>query len=195
MRSWLRLGTWLARRFALDRNQLRRKSDRIEAWILRTMAVAFLPLTILTAVGVSHWAEHSGSHEHAGQRLREVSAVLLQAAPPTDPAVDGSALVVVRARWPLDGATHVGVVPVVPGTSRGATVQIWMTRKGTVASPPLTPAEADSRVVAAIVLAPAAVALTFWLLLCLLRWPLNRRRLASWAASWTSVGPRWSQRL
>jgi hypothetical protein len=86
-------------------------------------------------------------------------------------------------------------VPVVPGTARGTSVQIWVTKKGTIASPPLTANQLDARLVAAVVLAPAAVALTLWLLLCLLRWPLNRHRLASWAASWTSVGPRWSQRL
>lgn len=189
-----RVRTRLVRRFALDRNPLRRKSDRIEAWILLAMTVAFVPLTILTAVGASRWVQQSGSGERAGQPLREVGAVLLQAAPATDPSVDGSVSLWVRARWPVDGVTHVGVVPAVPGTARGTTVQIWITRKGSVASPPLTTSQLDSRVAAAIVLAPGAVALTLWLLLCLLRWPLNRHRLASWAASWTSVGPRWSQR-
>jgi hypothetical protein len=195
MRTLERVGTWLARRFALDRNPLRRKSDRIEAWLLLAMTVAFVPLTILTAIGASHWAEQSGSRERAGQRLQEVNAVLLQAAPATDPAIDGSVSMLVRARWPVDGATRVGDIAVVPGTARGTRVQIWITPEGTVATPPMSTAQVDSRVVAAIVLAPLAVALALWLLLCLLRWPLNRRRLASWAASWTSVGPRWSQRL
>lgn len=195
MRTVMRGGTWLARRFALDRNPLRRRSDRIEAWILLAMTVAFLPLTMLTAVGAIHWAEQYGSRQRAGQRLHEVSAVLLQAAPATDPAVDGSVSMLVRARWPVNGGTHVGDIAVVPGTARGTTVQIWITQKGNAAPPPLTSAQMDARVVASIILAPAAVALALWLLLCLLRWPLNRRRLASWAASWTSVGPRWNQRL
>jgi hypothetical protein len=195
MRTLVRVGTWLARRFALDRNPLRRKSDRIEGWILLAMTVAFVPLTLLTAAGASHWVQQSGSRERAGLPLQQVQAVLLQAAPATDPAVDGSASILVRARWLEDGATHVGVVPVVPGTARGTKVQIWITKQGKVASPPLTPAQRSAREVAAIVLAPAAVALTLWLLLCLLRWPMNRHRLASWAVSWTSVGPRWSRRL
>jgi len=195
MRALGRVGTWIARRFALDRNPLRRKSDRIEAWILLVLTVAFLPMSIVTAVGASHWAEQSARCEYAAQRLQEVSAVLLQAAPATDPAVDGSASVLVRARWPVDRATHIGDIAVVPGTARGTTVQIWITKNGNVATPPLTSAQIDARVVAGIVLAPMAVALALWLLLCLVRWPLNRRRLASWAASWTSVGPRWTQRL
>ncbi|HTX85870.1 MAG TPA: hypothetical protein VME44_27105 [Streptosporangiaceae bacterium] len=195
MRSWTRLGPWLVRRFALDRNPLRRRSDRIEAWILLAMIVAFVPLTILTTVSAIHWAEQHGSRQRAEQHLQEVSAVLLQAAPATDPAVDGSVSMQVRARWPVNGATHVGDIAVVPGTARGTTVQIWITKKGNAAPPPLTSAQMDARVVAAIVLAPAAVALALWLMLCLLRWPLNRSRLASWAASWTSVGPRWTQRL
>jgi len=195
MRSWRRLGTWLIRRFALDRNPLRRRSDRIEAWLLLAMTVASVPLTILTAIGASHWAEQYGSRSDGGQRLQQVRAVLLQAAPATDPAIDGSVSMLVRARWPVDGATRVGDIAVVPGTARGTSVQIWITPQGTVATPPLSTAQIDARVTAAIVLAPAATALGLWLLLCLLRWPLNRRRLASWAASWTSVGPRWSQRL
>jgi len=195
MRTLGRVGTWLVRRFALDRNPLRRRSDRIEAWILLVLTVAFVPLTTVTAVGASHWADQSVSRELAGQGLRRVSAVLLQAAPATDPAADGSALVLVRARWSVDGATHLGDIAAVPGTARGTTVQIWTTKKGNVATPPLTSAQIDARVVAGIVLAPAVVALAFWLLFCLLRWPMNRHRLASWAASWTSVGPRWTQRL
>jgi len=200
MRTAARAGTRLVRRFALDRNPLRRSSDRFEAWILLAMTLAFVPLTILTAMGASHWVQRSGSRELAAQQLREVPAVLLQAAPATAPSVTGSVSLLVRARWLADGATHVGVVPAVPGTPRGTTVQIWVTREGNVAreghvtSSLLTAGQLDSRVVAAIVLAPVAVALTLWLLLCLLRWALNRHRLASWAASWTSVGPRWSQR-
>jgi hypothetical protein len=192
MRTLVRVGSWLARRFALDRNPLRRKSDRIEAWILLAITVAFVPLSVLTAIGASHWAEQSARREYAAQRLHEVSAVLLQAAPA---AVDGSVSIPVRARWSANGGTHVGDIAVVPGTARGTKVQIWVTPMGTVAQPPLSTAQIDARVVAGIVLAPMAVALALWLLLCLVRWPLNRRRLASWAASWTSVGPRWSQRL
>jgi hypothetical protein len=192
MRTMTRAGTWLVRRFALDRNPLRRRSDRIEAWILLAMTLAFLPLAAATALGASRWVQHSGSHELAGQEVREVPAMLLQAAP-TAMAADGAVSLPARARWTADGVTYVGSVPVVPGTPRGSIVQIWITRQGAAAGPPLTNSQLHSRVVIAIIFAPAAVAISLWLLLCLLRWPLNRRRLASWATSWTSIGPRWSQ--
>ncbi|HUA41960.1 MAG TPA: hypothetical protein VMA32_10360 [Streptosporangiaceae bacterium] len=194
MRAWVRTGTWLARRFALDRNPLRRRSDRVEAWTLLAMTVAFVPLSALTAATTSRWIEQSGGRELAGQTLREVRATLLQAAATATP-LTGSVSFPVRARWLADGATHLGLVRALAGTPRGTTVQIWVTRGGEVARQPLTRSQLEGRVATADVFAPAAVALAMCLLMSVLRWLLDRHRQASWGASWTSFGPRWSQRL
>ena len=194
MRTLVRTGTWLARRFALDRNPLRRTSDRIEAWALLAMTVAFVPLTALTAATASRWIEQSGSRELAGQTLREVSATVLHAAPATATPLTGSVLFPVRARWIADGVMHLGLVRALPGTPRGSSVQIWVTRNGEVARQPLTSSELEGRATAAVVFAPAAVALAMCLLLSVLRRLLDRHRQAAWGAWWTLVEPRWSQR-
>ena len=43
-------------------------------------------------------------------------------------------------------------------------------------------------------LAPAALAVLLLGLAWLVRWLMNRRRLAGWEADWALTGPRWTRR-
>jgi hypothetical protein len=68
----------LARRLGLDRNELSRASDRIEAWLLLALIVAFVPLAVLTTSAVAQWVHDAGARAwRAKLSLRQVTAVLL----------------------------------------------------------------------------------------------------------------------
>lgn len=179
----------LTRRLALDRNELRRTSDRIEAWAALALIVAFVPLAVLAAVCAVSWAHASAVKESRGEPLKQVTAVLLHSAPAGNADVPGSALFSVPARWTVAGSAHVGDVQVIPGTPAGTGVRIWVNRAGKVQPPRPTAAQLSARVAVAAVTAPLGVAFGLWLAWLVLRWVLDRRRLASWADAWSSFGP------
>ena len=52
--------TRLARALGLDRNPLRRASDRAEAWIRVGLLAVFLIAGPMAALGAGHWAYHAG---------------------------------------------------------------------------------------------------------------------------------------
>jgi hypothetical protein len=51
----------LARALGLDRNPLRRATDRAEAWIRVGLLAAFLIVGPMAALGAGHWAGHAGT--------------------------------------------------------------------------------------------------------------------------------------
>ena len=52
--------TRLARALGLDRNPLRRATDRAEAWIRVGLLAVFLIAGPMAALGAGHWAHHAG---------------------------------------------------------------------------------------------------------------------------------------
>ena len=84
-RSRLRT-SWLARLLRgrrLDRNPLRRGSDRAETVVLGALLAAFLAAAPFAAHAAGSWAHASAVREAQAQRasLRQVTATLLRAAP------------------------------------------------------------------------------------------------------------------
>ncbi len=73
-------------------------------------------------------------------------------------------------------------------------MRVWGDSSGPVAGAPLTPDEITARAIAAAILAPAGLAIVLYALVRILRWLLDRRRLAAWEAAWTSTGPQWTPR-
>jgi hypothetical protein len=53
--------TRLARAFGLDRNPLRRATDRAEAWIRAGLLAVFLIAGPIAAFSAGHWAYHAGT--------------------------------------------------------------------------------------------------------------------------------------
>jgi hypothetical protein len=191
--------TWtrVSRRLGLDHNQLRRRSDVVEAWILPAAIALLLALSPLLAVGASAWVhDEYVAVQQAERSWHRVTAVLLQGVPGPLMSDNGANTWVTwtPARWSENGRTHVGQVPADAGTSAGSTVPVWLDRAGNVQAPPLTPGQVGDRVVlaAAIVISFFAAFLTMLALIG--RRVLDRRRLASWGRAWLSVGPQWSRR-
>ena len=73
----------LLRGLRLDRNPLRRGSDRTESVVLAALLAAFLAGAPFAALAAGHWASASAVHEAQVQRasLSQVTATLVRKAP------------------------------------------------------------------------------------------------------------------
>jgi hypothetical protein len=190
--------TRLARRLWMGRNPLRRRTDRIEAWITAGLLAAFLAGAPLSSVEVGRWVQHGGLLEQrAQQSWHQVPAVLLKTAPTQRPVylrASWDADVMVPARWTGPGGRQLtGKVPVAPGTRAGRTLQVWVNRSGQPTGSPLPHSELVRRVIGAEALAPVGLAVLLLTLGGLVRWLIDRRRLAAWGAGWAYIGPRWTR--
>jgi hypothetical protein len=190
------------RYLGLDRNPLRRTTDRVDTWL--TLA---LMATMLLAGPVVAWTAGAAAYRtviHTGAEGRAdrfaVNAILeadsivypvgvadgIEASPQRPP---------VPARWTgPDGSRHNGnIVP--RGRDRaGSAVVIWTDAQGNLASSPRPYQDAVGRGVTVGLLAFAGLALVAVCLRLAVRRQLDRRRLASWQAEWTLIEPRWSGR-
>jgi hypothetical protein len=190
--------TWtrICRRLGYDHNPLRRRSDRIQAWLLPAAVVVFLILGPLLAIGAIWWAHGENSAARQAERSwHSVPAVLLASAPGplmTDNGAN-SWLVRVPARWTVGGHQHEGLISVVSGSRAGSTARVWLDSAGRVRIPPLTTTQASDRVLVSTSAALAALAALLTLLaVCCCRM-LIRSRLISWEIAWLTVGPQWSR--
>ena len=188
--------TRLARRLGLDGNPLRRRTDKIAARLAALLLAVFLigaPLLSLAAVG---WADRAGAAEQqAARSWRQVSAVLLQAAP-APAAAGGVGYSWVRARWTApDGRARARRIPVSVGLAAGRTVPLWVDAAGSPTRSPLNHRAVVAREAVARVVATVALGIA---LLCLAwagRWVLDRGRLADWEAASADLGPQWTRRF
>src|SRR5690348_5159614 len=72
----------LARRLGLDRNPLRRRTDKIVAWLGAGLLVAFLAGAPLLALAAARWAGHAAIAEQRAERSwHRDTAVLLRNTP------------------------------------------------------------------------------------------------------------------
>jgi hypothetical protein len=184
----------LSRRLGLDGNPLRRRADKIEAWLAPVAIAVFLALCPVIAVGVSTWV-HAGAAA-AIRAEHPVKATLLQAAP--GPAEsDGGAntwLVWTRAQWSVGGLTKTGAVPVPASSLAGSRQTVWLNRAGAVQVPPASASQIAGLADTATAVSLTALAGLLGVLTWLIRRALDRRRLAGWETAWLTVGPRWSHR-
>jgi hypothetical protein len=189
--------TRLARRIGLDRNPLRRRTDKVAAGLTALLLAVFLIGAPLLSVAAAGWAARAAAADRQAERSwRQVSAVLLSSA---SLSASGDGLAPYSwdsARWTApDGRTRTGDIPVSLALAAGQVVPLWVDQAGSPTGPPVS----HRAVVAREVGAAAFAALTLGiLLLCLAgaaRWILERRRLADWETAWTTIGPQWTRRF
>jgi hypothetical protein len=188
----------LARQMGLGRNPLRRRTDRIEAWISAALLAVFLIGAPLSSASLGRWVYQGGlSEQRAQQSWHQTPAVLLQTAPVLPGyqyRLSWRSTAEVPARWSgPDGQQRSGEVLAPVGSRAGRAVQVWVDGSGRLTGPPLLGSELTRRVVGAEVFAPVALAVLLFSLAGAARWLLNRRRLAAWEAAWASIGPRWTR--
>jgi hypothetical protein len=192
---------WLARLLRarrLDRNPLRRGSDRAETVVLGALLAAFLAVAPVAAHAAGSWAYATYAREAQAQRaaLRQVPATLLQA-PLKVIAFPGAGVIPlgVDARWRApDGQLRTGLLFAPAGAAAGSTILVWVNHAGQLADPPLGHAQLATRAQLARELATGALAVVLIITGWLARRSLDRRRMAAWDADWLATGPRWIPR-
>jgi hypothetical protein len=187
----------LSRRLGLDGNPLRRRADKIEAWLTPVAIAVFLALCPVVAIGISAWVHaDNAAANRAEHSWHTVKAVLLQPAP--GPAEsDGGAntwTVWTRARWSVGGVQRTGAVPVPAKSPAGSTHTVWLNRAGAVQVLPAPASQVAALADTATCVGLTALAVLMAGLTWLIRRALDRRRLARWESAWLTVGPRWSHR-
>jgi len=179
--------TWLR---PLDsRNSLVRKSDRVEAAVVRLCVIlALLALPVAGLIWSTTHADLIDRVDRESAASRPVPAVLLDDAPPARP---GAAPVTGRVEWTVNGTHRTGTAQVPPGSRAGVTVTVWVDSRGERVPKPLTQGEAAFNAT----LFAVWVWLSFVGLLagiaCLVRWILNRQRYAAWDEEWRQASRTW----
>lgn len=193
--------TWvgrMARGRRLDRNPLRRASDRIETAMLIVLVVVFAaaaPVAAWQASARVHAIAHRVQLEQEASR-QQVTALLLKPAPPAQAGGGGIASYPrVPARWTApDGRPVTGEVMVPPGTAAGATVRVWVTRDGQLTTQPLQDFQVADQAFLTGTLSILALGILLTVTGVLGHRALDRRRMAGWDADWRATEPRWTAR-
>lgn len=192
-------GSWLrrqARGLLPDRNPLRRRSDRVEAYLLAGLLVA-------AAAGAPLAAEAASASAYAGAlRLQHqqlatsflVTAVLAQPAGTSDNGYTISVDVPARATWTsVSGKPRAGTILALAGSGKGTAVPVWTDLAGDLVSPPMTTAQVAGQGDAGATGAVAMVVALFFAGTGTTRYVLRRRRLAAWEADWLLTAPTWNR--
>lgn len=187
----------LSRRLGIDGNPMRRRADKIEAWLTPAAIAVFLALCPVVAIGISTWVHaDNAAAKRAELTWHSVKAVLTRAAP--GPAEsDGGAntwTVWTPARWSIGGREQTGAVPVPARSPAGSTHTVWLNRAGVVQVPPASGSQVAGLADIATGIGLTALAILLVGVKWLIRRALDRRRLALWDKAWLTVGPRWSRR-
>lgn len=180
-------------RLLLGRNELRRRSDRIEGVLLLVLVAAFG----VAVAAASVLGTHVYRWQRAGAaRLSPAVAVLARTGPVDNLGGNEEA----SARWRApDGRQLSGTLTMVnaPGiwdATAGSQVRVWVTRTGEPTAPPPSGSlmTFNSVLVAVWATCGAGMALACCYWIC--RRVLDRRRLAAWESAWALTGPRWTSR-
>ncbi len=182
-----------ARWLGVDRNPLRRTTDRIEAVIRLAMIILLVGAVPVAAVAVGQRADRLALRQAHAQQAGDhvVNAVLLRPASTTgipDPYTSVQ-YTWVLARWqPPDLPARSGEVLAPAGSHRGSIVPTWINASGGVTDPP----PQHRQIVGDVCVAVAATCLLSLLVLLgsatLARWTLDRWRLDAWEAEWRASG-------
>jgi hypothetical protein len=177
-----------------DRNPLRRRTDRLEVYLLGGLLAAAVAGTPFAVRVATHDAYLSALHTRQEQlaTVHQVAAVLTApASAPNGYSVGSSVLA--QASWTsANDVHHAGLVPVVPGSPRGTSVTVWTDPSGNLASPPLTVAEVNGQADAARAAAIIVIVVAYGTGAAATRQLLNRRRMAAWDEDWLVTARSWN---
>ena len=191
--------SWLARLLRgrrLDRNPLRRGSDRAETIVLGALLAGFLAAAPFAAHAAGAWGHDSAARQAQAQRasLVQVTATLLRASPVLTGYGSASGFAV-EARWRApDGPVRTGELFVTADMAASPSTRIWVDQTGRLTGPPLSRDQLTGRAQLAAGVAVGILAATLITAGWLVRRSLDRRRLSGWDAEWLANGPRWSPR-
>ncbi|GAA0433856.1 hypothetical protein Acor_08130 [Acrocarpospora corrugata] len=184
--------TRLVRWLGLDRNPLRRRSDRVEAAI-RLLSVIGLLVSVVFGVLFGVRTYQDGLRVEADQqRTRHpVDATLLETVGPklsvTSPAA-GPAM----ATWKsLNGVPHQGLIHAPALWKKGQTVHVWIDDRGEIVP---RPRDRETTLISGMTVGvgtPILTGVLAGLILLTTRLVVARRARRVWAAEWTIIEPTW----
>lgn len=194
------MNSWLVRTLrgrCLDRNPLRRRSDRAETIIAVCLLVA-LAVTLPFAISVAATRTYALAHRERVTALmtrRPVAAVTMQAAPPQPRAPYSLiARAWVPAKWPTPGGSpRTGNIEVAAGTPKDTPEPVWITKSGNLAAAPLPAAECAELATLGAAGAAMALCALFGIAWATARGVLNHRRMTAWAEDWVAAEARWNR--
>jgi hypothetical protein len=179
-----------ASKFGLDRNPLRRRSDRIESAALATallLCVAALPLAAL--VGIWMRGELLNTAEHQARTRVPAVGTVLDERPPAA-GVQVYAPTTARVAWTTpDGLETVGRVTVPSDARPGSRVTVWTTSQGVPTDPPLTASQVTADAAAVAMSVQATAMGLAWLAFVVVRRLLERGRYRAWETAWMQIDP------
>ena len=192
-----RLGR-VGRLIGLDRNPLRRRTDRFEDALRFLTAATVLGVGPVLAwhVGENGYRDAVLASRHERQAHLRVPAVLQDdAVRHVAFAAEGQPLEAsVPARWSApDGTVRTGSVKAAPGARAGGTVLIWTDIHGFQRRPPVFPSPWRDALGSGLVVLVGVTAGAAWIRRMVLR-GIHRRRMESWQIEGLLVEPRWSGR-
>jgi len=191
------LGRFLLGR-RLDRNPLRRASDRVETVVLVVLAITFLAVAPFAGQAASAWAKGTAHRAQIEQEasFRQVPAVVLKVtSEPLGVGGYAASQTEAHARWTgPNGKVLTGQIPVTPGTAVGATVRVWVNHDGQLTNPPLQDSQVTGQGACDAVLSVVALGIFLVGVGALTHRALDKRRMAAWDADWRATGPRWTTR-
>ena len=176
-----------------DRNPLRRASDRVETAVLVVLVITFLAAAPFTALASGSWflararqaqlAEQTSSYQVPARVLTLDS----QGAAFGDPQA--------QARWTAhDGTVVTGDITVPLGTTAGSAQQLWTTADGQLTNPPLEDSQVTGQADFAEGFGVFTLAVVLTIAGLVIRWTLDKRRMAAWDTEWRAAGPHWTTR-
>ncbi|MGW0828460.1 Rv1733c family protein [Streptomyces sp. NPDC002845] len=176
------------------RNPLRRRSDRLEAWVVLATWTLTLLGGLVTGLLVSRSVE--GDLDRQRAEWRPTGAVLAEDAPePSTVRGSGAARVWAQARWTAaDGSTRTGQVQVVPASTAGTQVSVWTDPDGRLVTEPASESQARLRSSLSGVLVGVSAAGVPFLCGRLVCGRLEQRRVDQWDEEWERIGPLWGRK-
>jgi hypothetical protein len=185
-----------ARGLLPDRNPLRRRTDRVEAYLLAGLFVAAAAGAPFAAQAAGRAAYSSAlriQQEQLATR-QQVKAQLTVAAGSTMNGYTLSEYVPTTATWKsAAGVVRHGRVLARSGSAPGTPVTVWVAPNGDLASPPLTNAQVAGQGDAGALGSVAGVVVTFLIGVGVIRYVMYRRRMAAWEADWLITAPMWNR--
>jgi hypothetical protein len=179
-----------------DRNPLRRRSDRVETYLLAGLFVVAAAGAPFAAQAASHAAYAAALRAERTQAAtsHQVRAVLTEAAGTSLSPYTVVSYVPARATWTsVTGVTHSGQVMAPAASPRGTAVTVWTDAAGNLTSPPLLPSQVTGQADLAAVGAVAGVGLLYLSGIAIIRRVLYRRRMTAWAADWEVTARAWNR--
>ncbi|MBC9730913.1 hypothetical protein [Streptomyces sp. TRM68367] len=175
-------------------NPLKRRADKVEAWVVLGAGVLTVLAGVLAGLAVSRSVEHGLARERV--EWRPTVARLAEPAPgtPANGSRSEATHVWAKARWTaVDGSSHSGQVRVPAGSEQGTPVTVWTDPQGRLVTRPATASQANVRAVLIGIVGGVSAASVPLFGGHLLRGRLERRRMDQWDAEWARFGPLWGR--